>query len=46
MFDLVYNPEVTRFMAKGKEKGAVVKNGYEMLLLQAKRSYEIWNSVE
>jgi shikimate dehydrogenase len=46
LFDLVYNPELTQFMAKGKEKGAVVKNGYEMLLLQAKRSYEIWNSAE
>lgn len=43
LFDLVYNPEVTRFMAQGIEKGATVKNGYEMLLLQAKKSYEIWN---
>ncbi len=46
LFDLVYNPEVTQFMAKGMEKGAAVKNGYEMLLGQAKRSYEIWNSRE
>ena len=44
LFDLVYNPEETQFMAKGKQQGATVKNGYEMLLLQAKRSYEIWNS--
>jgi shikimate dehydrogenase len=43
LFDLVYNPEITRFMAQGIEKGATVKNGYEMLLLQAKKSYEIWN---
>lgn len=43
LFDLVYNPEVTRFMAQGLEKGATVKNGYDMLLLQAKKSYEIWN---
>ena len=43
LFDLVYNPEVTRFMAQGLEKGATVKNGHEMLLLQAKKSYEIWN---
>jgi len=46
LFDLVYNPEVTQFLAKGKEKGASIKNGYEMLLLQAQRSYEIWNSEE
>jgi shikimate dehydrogenase len=43
MFDLVYNPEVTQFMAKGLEKGAKVKNGYEMLLQQAIKAYEIWN---
>lgn len=44
LFDLVYNPETTRFMEKGKERGAVVKNGYEMLLQQALKSYEIWNT--
>ncbi len=46
LFDLVYNPELTRFMAKGQERGATVKNGYEMLLNQALKSYEIWNSEE
>ena len=44
LFDLVYNPEVTLFMAKGREKGAAVKNGYEMLLNQAIKSYQIWNT--
>lgn len=44
LFDLVYNPEVTQFMKKGKAKGATVKNGYDMLLGQALKSYEIWNS--
>jgi shikimate dehydrogenase len=44
LFDLVYNPEVTQFMVKGELKGATVKNGYEMLLNQAIKSYEIWNS--
>jgi shikimate dehydrogenase len=44
LFDLVYNPEVTQFMAKGSAKGATVKNGYEMLLQQALKSYEIWNT--
>ena len=46
LFDLVYNPEITQFMAKGKAKGATVKNGYEMLLGQALKSYEIWNTEE
>ena len=43
LYDLLYNPDETLFMKKGKEQGAVVKNGLEMLLLQAFASYEIWN---
>ena len=43
MYDLVYNPAETRFLAFGKERGAAIKNGVEMLELQAIRSYEIWN---
>lgn len=46
LFDLVYNPQVSVFLQKGKEKGATIKNGYEMLLLQAIKSYEIWNTKE
>lgn len=42
-FDLVYNPEKTIFLIKGKLKGAAFKNGMEMLYLQAERSWEIWN---
>jgi shikimate dehydrogenase len=44
LFDLVYNPEKTLFLKKGEEKGARIKNGYEMLVLQAEKSWEIWNS--
>jgi len=44
LYDLIYNPDETMFMKKGKECGAVVKNGLEMLLLQAFISWEIWNS--
>jgi shikimate dehydrogenase len=43
LYDLVYNPDETLFMRKGKEKGATVKNGLEMLLLQAFVSWDIWN---
>ncbi len=42
-FDLVYNPEVTQFLAEGQKQGATIKNGLEMLHLQAKRAWEIWN---
>ncbi|MCX2743126.1 shikimate dehydrogenase [Mangrovivirga sp. M17] len=42
-FDLVYNPSVTSFMKAGQEKGARVKSGYQMLVLQAERAWEIWN---
>lgn len=44
LYDLVYNPEETTFMKKGLERGAQVKNGLEMLRLQAERSWDIWNS--
>ncbi|HEY4324154.1 MAG TPA: shikimate dehydrogenase [Mucilaginibacter sp.] len=42
LYDLIYNPEETMFLKKGKEKGATIKNGYEMLVLQAEKSWEIW----
>jgi shikimate dehydrogenase len=44
LYDLVYNPAVTTFMQKGINKGCYVKNGLEMLHLQAEKSWEIWNS--
>ena len=44
LFDLIYNPEVSVFLSKGKEKGATIKNGYEMLELQAEESWRIWNN--
>ncbi len=43
LYDLVYNPEETLFMRRGSENGAVVKNGLEMLILQAKASWRFWN---
>jgi shikimate dehydrogenase len=44
LYDLVYNPEVSKFMKKGLENGASVINGLSMLHLQAEKSWEIWNS--
>jgi len=43
LFDLIYNPEETMFLQKGREAGAQTKNGYEMLLIQAEANWEIWN---
>ena len=42
LFDLVYNPEDTLFMQKGRAQGATVKNGLEMLHLQAVASWNFW----
>ncbi len=44
LYDLIYNPDETLFMQKGAAQGATVKNGLEMLLLQAFASWEFWNS--
>ena len=43
LYDLIYNPDTTLFMEKGMERGADVKNGLEMLLLQAFASWEFWH---
>jgi len=42
-YDLVYNPEKTCFLAKAEAQGAAILNGYRMLLLQAERSWDLWN---
>ncbi|MES2544147.1 MAG: shikimate dehydrogenase [Bacteroidota bacterium] len=42
-FDLIYNPEETLFLQKAKLNGAVIKNGIEMLVLQAEEAWRIWN---
>lgn len=42
-FDLIYNPEETQFLKKAKKKGAIIKNGAEMLKLQAEKAWKIWN---
>ncbi len=44
LFDLVYNPDVTQFLSKGKERGALTQNGLTMLYLQAEESWKIWNA--
>jgi shikimate dehydrogenase len=44
LYDLIYNPAESTFLRKGKEQGAVIKNGLQMLELQAEKSWEIWNN--
>ena len=43
LYDLIYNPALTGFLKEGKEKGAQIKNGSQMLALQAEESWRIWN---
>lgn len=44
LYDLVYKPAETIFLQKGKQQGATLKNGFEMLILQAEAAWEIWNN--
>jgi len=43
LYDLVYNPKETKFLEEGIKRGSKVKNGEDMLVLQAEKSWEIWN---
>ena len=42
MYDLVYNPAVTKFLEKGAAQGAIIANGEDMLVIQAEESRRIW----
>ena len=42
-YDLIYKPEESLFLKKAKEKGATIKNGLEMLQIQADESWKIWD---
>jgi len=44
LFDLIYNPPVTQFLQQGKDRGALIQNGADMLVIQAEESWKIWNS--
>ena len=43
LYDLIYNPAETAFLKFGKSRGAQIKNGHEMLILQAERAWAIWH---
>lgn len=44
LYDLIYNPAETQFLANGKAQGATTQNGQKMLVLQAEESWRIWNN--
>ncbi|MFT4153748.1 shikimate dehydrogenase family protein [Parafilimonas sp.] len=44
LYDLVYNPPLTKFLQYGRDAGCTIKNGHEMLVLQAEENWKIWNN--
>ena len=46
LYDLVYNPEKSLFLSDGLDRGCRIKNGQEMLTLQAEHAWQIWNTKE
>lgn len=46
LYDVIYNPAKTKFLAEGEKRGAQICNGYEMLIEQAEESWRIWTSSE
>lgn len=44
LYDLIYNPPLTKFLAKGKRQGAQICNGQKMLEFQAEKAWDIWTS--
>jgi len=45
LYDLVYKPAKTKFLQLGEGRGSLIKNGYDMLILQAEESWRIWNQL-
>ncbi len=43
-YDLVYNPAKTLFLQKAEDQGATIKNGQDMLEIQAEAAWKIWNT--
>lgn len=44
VYDLIYNPARTLFLQKAEMRGANIKNGLEMLHVQAEKAWAIWNN--
>ena len=46
VYDVIYSPINTDLVKKSKENGATIIYGYEMLLAQAAKAFEIWHKTE
>lgn len=46
VYDLIYNPSITKFIKKAKQKGHVTLNGMTMFLYQAQKAFEIWTKIK
>ena len=46
LYDCIYNPEKTLFLQEGKKQGCLIKNGLDMLHLQADEAWKIWDKTE
>ncbi|MFO7828332.1 MAG: shikimate dehydrogenase [Bacteroidales bacterium] len=46
LYDLIYNPEKTKFLQQGEKMGCKIKNGFEMLKIQADYAWKIWNDIK
>jgi shikimate dehydrogenase len=44
LYDLIYKPAQTKFLQEGEKQNCTTKNGFEMLIIQAEKNWEIWNS--
>ena len=44
LYDLIYKPAKTMFLKEGEKRGATIKNGFEMLVLQAEENWKIWTT--
>ena len=44
LYDCIYNPAMTLFLHQAQQQGCRIKNGLEMLHLQADKAWDIWNT--
>ena len=45
-YDVIYNPNETNFLKKGKELGNISENGKLMFVFQAYESFKLWHGIE
>ena len=44
VFDIIYNPENTKFLRLAKKQGALTINGLKMFVEQGARSFDLWTN--